>query len=148
MLQTLSEDDEENDFIVVMEPYKTPFTRLLENKAAMECWQNFIEKSEKEQKEIIQNFSNSVQDGKYCNSEKEKPGKISSRIKRTFKIRKNLSLEIVKFCEEDLINFFQNTPSDIYVKHPPTSFDRLLLHGIAQYHRLHSISKYPHFFMI
>lgn len=108
----------------------------------MECWQNFIEKSEIEQKEIIQKFSNSVQDHKCDNTGKEKPGKISSRIKRTFKIRKNLSIEIVKCCEEDLISFFQNTPSDIYIKHPPTSFDRLLLHGIAQYHRLHSISMY------
>lgn len=141
MLQTLNEDDEENEFIVIMEPYKTPFTRLLEDKTAMECWQNFIEKSEKEQKEIIQKFSNSVQDIKNDNIRKDKPGKISSRIKRTFKIRKNLSLEIVKGCEEDLIGFFRTTPSDIYIKHPPTSFDRLLLHGIAQYHRLHSISK-------
>lgn len=141
MLQTLNEDDEDNEFIVVMEPYKTPFSRLLENKAAMECWQNFIEKSEKEQREIIQNFSNSVQDTKNDIIEKEKPGKISSRIKRTFKIRKNLSLEIVKGCEEDLIEFFKNTPKDIYIKDPLTSFDRLLLHGIAQYHRLNSISK-------
>lgn len=142
MLQTLTEDDELNEYIVVMEPYKTPFTHLLEDKAAMDYWQHFIEKSEKEQTEIIQAFSNSVQKNRKQTIETtEKPGKISSKIKRTFKIKKNLSLEFVKGCEEDLIAFFKNTPSDIYIKYPPKSFDRLLLHGIAQYHRLNSISK-------
>lgn len=142
-MQSLSEENEETEYILVKEPYKTPFARLLEDKTAMDCWQNFIEESEEKQKEIIQKFSNKIQDKKCDNPMSgEKPGKISSRIKRTFKIRKNLSLESIKGCEEDLIEFFKNTPSDIYIKYPPTSFDRLLLHGIAQYHRLNSLSKY------
>lgn len=124
-----------------MEPYKTPFTRLLEDSDAMDYWQEFIRKSEKEQNEIIQAFSISVQDIKDEVTDKKRPGKISSRIKRTFKIKKNLSLEYVKNSEEDLIAFFNNTPCDIYIKDPPRSFDRLLLHGIAQYHKLLSISK-------
>lgn len=122
-----------------MEPYKTPFARLLENSAALEYWQNFIEKSEKQQKEIIEAFSKSVQNN---NKDITKPGRISSRIKKTFKIRKNLSIDSIKGCEDDLILFFKSTPSGIYVRDPPTSFDRLLLHGIAQYHKLTSISKY------
>ncbi|KAG5889716.1 hypothetical protein JTB14_010190 [Gonioctena quinquepunctata] len=144
ILQTLDEEDEKENYVTIMESYKGPFTRLLEDPAAMECWNSFIEKSEEEQSEIVKAFSD-----KYCNhsapdskNDSETPGYISSRIRRTFRIRKNLSLEIIHDCEEDLIEFFKATPDDIYIKYPPTSFDRLLIHAIAQYHRLKSISTF------
>ncbi|CAH0562521.1 unnamed protein product [Brassicogethes aeneus] len=137
VLQTLNEDDE-NDNTIVMEPYRSPFTRLLEDNSALAYWNNFIEKSEEEQNKIMKAYTEK------CNNNEEaseKPyGRISSKIRRTIKIRKNLSLEDVKSSEDDLISFFTNTPNKVYIKHPPTSFDRLLLHAIAQYHKLQSIS--------
>lgn len=142
VLQTLNEEDEELD-LGILEDYRSPFTRLFEDEDAMACWHDFIEKSEEEQAKIMKAFSK-----RYCGClsnddtfELGKPGRISSRLRRTIKIRKNLSLEIVKVCEEDLITFFKTTPSEVYEKVPPTSFDRLLIHAIAQYHQLKSTSK-------
>ncbi|VEN41845.1 unnamed protein product [Callosobruchus maculatus] len=142
-LQTLNEEDENDGFIVIMESYKSPFSRLLEDKQALEYWNDFIDKPEEEQYRIIKNFNDQYHENEELKEKIDKPGHISSRIRRIIKIRRNLSLEVVKMCEEDLITFFKTTPNDVYIKHPPTSFDRLLLHGIAQYHRLKSISGLP-----
>ncbi|XP_072396401.1 R3H domain-containing protein 4-like [Diabrotica undecimpunctata] len=142
ILQTLSEEDEENEnMVVIMEKYKGPFARLLGDKEAFEYWQQFIEKSESEQFEILQALTEKYPNETVVeNFKTDSPGKISSRIRRTFKIRKNLSLEIVQMCEEDLLKFFKTRPDDRYVKVPPTSFERLLIHAVAQYHKLKSIS--------
>lgn len=140
-LVTLKEEDEEDD-VTIMEPYKSPFTRLLEDNDALEYWHKFIQKSEEEQKKIVQSFSEKYTQNQDNESptKSEKPfARISAKIRRTIKIRKNLSLESVKSCEDDLIHFFKATPNEVYIKHPPTSFDRLLLHAIAQYHGLKSI---------
>ncbi|XP_057653748.1 R3H domain-containing protein 4-like [Diorhabda carinulata] len=140
ILQTLSEEEENENMVVIMESHKGPFARLLDNKDALEYWQEFVEKSEEEQSELIRALT-----AKYHNEtvvercQSESPGRISSRI-RTFKIKKNLSLEIVQVCEEDLIQFFKAKPEDTYVKNPPTSFERLLIHAVAQYHKLQSVS--------
>lgn len=140
-LQTLSEEEENGNMVVIMESHKGPFARLLDNKDALEYWQEFVEKSEEEQSELIRALTE-----KYHNEtvvercQSDSPGRISSRIRRTFKIKKNLSLEIVQVCEEDLIQFFKAKPEDTYVKIPPTSFERLLIHAIAQYHKLQSVS--------
>ncbi|CAH1154642.1 unnamed protein product [Phaedon cochleariae] len=141
VLPTFEEDEEEK--YVLMESYKGPFTRLLEDKVAMECWNNFIEKSEEEQSQIMRQISENYCNDQINNSPSDdfdSPGKISSRIRRTFKIRKNLQFEVIDECETDLIQFFETRPEDTYVKFPPTSFDRLLIHAIAQYHKLKSIS--------
>ncbi|XP_023027313.1 R3H domain-containing protein 4 [Leptinotarsa decemlineata] len=142
VLQSLIEEDEKENHVVIMESYKGPFTRLLEDKSAMEYWNEFIEKSEKEQTEIVKALSNKYHSLPDCTVDSDIPGRISSRIRRTFKLKKNLSLVTVRECEEDLIEFFKARPEDIYVRIPPTSFDRLLIHAVAQYHRLKSISNY------
>lgn len=127
-----------------MESYKSPFARLLEDNDALKYWNDFIERSEVEQSEIIRSISEEYDliTADNNTTQPEKPGRISARIRRTIKIRKNLSLEIVKNSEDELIAFFKATPGDIYIKYPPTSFERLLIHGIAQYHRLKSVSEY------
>ncbi|CAG9853963.1 unnamed protein product [Phyllotreta striolata] len=140
-LQTLSEEDEAENMVVIMDTYKGPFERLLDDKAAFDYWQKFIEKPEEEQNEIIEALSEKYpNETEVENIKTDVPGRISSRIKRTFKIKKNLSLKIVQVCENDLIEFFKATPEERYIKIPPTSFDRLVIHAIAQYHRLKSIS--------
>lgn len=141
VLQTLNEEDE-NDNIVIMESYRGPFARLLEDPNALEYWNDFIEKSEEEQMKIVTAFSEKFNDNDVQNIHKNnRHGKLSSRIRRTIKIKKNLSLEAVKRLEDDLIEFFKTTPHGTYIKFPPTSFDRLLLHAVAQYHKLKSLSK-------
>lgn len=67
--------------------------------------------------------------------------KISAKIKRTLKMRKKLAKKLLSGLEKDMINFFKDFPDGVYVKEPTNSFERLLLHAIAQYHSLQSISK-------
>ncbi|KAJ8926907.1 hypothetical protein NQ314_020759 [Rhamnusium bicolor] len=142
VLQTLNEEDENENVFIIMESYKGPFARLLEDKNALEYWNSFIEKSEEEQAKIVRAFSEKYNNHLQGNTNKAdaQHGRLSSRIRRTIKIRKNLSLETVKGFEDELIEFFKATPMEIYVRYPPTSFDRLLLHAIAQHHKLKSIS--------
>ncbi|KAJ8923724.1 hypothetical protein NQ315_010305 [Exocentrus adspersus] len=141
VLHTLNEEDENENVFVIMEDYKGPFARLLEDPDALEYWNTFIEKSEEEQTEIVKAFSEKFCKDNLENVEKSyKHGRLSARIRRTIKIKKNLSLETIKGFEDELIEFFKATPQDIYIRFPPTSFDRLLLHAIAQYHMLKSLS--------
>lgn len=127
-----------------MESYKSPFARLLANENALQFWNTFVEKTEEEQHHIIAAISD-LNTTTLCDSSDknvEPFAKISSKIRRTIKVRKNLALNIVQTVEKELLDFFTHTPDDICVKYPTTSFDRLLLHAIAQYHGLQSISKW------
>ncbi|RZB38809.1 R3H domain-containing protein 4 [Asbolus verrucosus] len=140
MLTTLTEENEdEGALIVIMEPYESPFTKLLQDDDALQFWNMFIDKSEEEQARVIQAFSKKKTDYKNTTLKERPSSRISSKIKRTIKIEKNLSLEQVKKSEDDLIDFFKTTPNQIYIKWPPTYFERLLLHAIAQYHGLQSL---------
>ncbi|XP_030756271.1 R3H domain-containing protein 4-like [Sitophilus oryzae] len=138
VLQTLQEEDDSAS-VIVFESNKSPLTRLLEDDIAIEFWNKFIEKSEEEQENILNSLSvktelkSKISDNGNNN---EIRGWISSKTKRTFKLKKNLSLEAIKNYEDDMLKFFLNSPFDVYVKVPLTSFDRLLLRAIARYHGL------------
>ncbi|XP_050314473.1 R3H domain-containing protein 4-like [Anthonomus grandis grandis] len=137
VLQTLQEEDEpESTLIVIVDPYKSPFHRLLEDTNAMQFWNSFIEKTEEEQTNIINAFSEQYKPGCVQTIGDNYVGRVSSRVKREFKMKKNLSIENVKLYESQLIEFFTLSPEEVYVKSPPTSFDRLLLKAIAHYHGL------------
>lgn len=143
-MQTLEEEDEsESTLVIIVDPYKSPFARLLEDSDAMKFWNCFVEKTEEEQTDIINAFSQQYHKCKSdCVQGSDRSlGRLSSRVKRTFKTKKNLSIENVKDCEFQLLEFFNSTPQDIYVRSPPTSFDRLLLKAIAHYHGLEIKSK-------
>jgi hypothetical protein len=139
LLQTLAEEhEEEEDVVIIMEPYQGPFTRLLRDSAALHFWNIFVDKCEEEQAQLIAAFTE--KNTKEKTVEKEKRSiKISPKMKRIFKLKNKLSLEQVKISEDDLIAFFKITPNGIYEKSPPTFFERLLLHTIAQYHGLQSL---------
>ncbi|XP_066247200.1 R3H domain-containing protein 4-like [Euwallacea similis] len=141
LLQTLLEEEDENTLVVIVNPYKSPFARLLEDASAMKYWNNFIEKSDQEQADIINAFSQQYHKEKSKSDiviQDNKPplGKVSSLVKRTLKNKKNLSMESVQNCEIEMLEFFKTSPQDVYVKSPPSSFDRLLLKAIAHYHGL------------
>ncbi|KAJ8924235.1 hypothetical protein NQ315_007026 [Exocentrus adspersus] len=102
VLQTLNEEDG-NDAFVIMENCKSPFARLLEDADALDYWNSFVEKSEEEQTEMLQVFSERFRSS--C-----KHGKLSSRLRRTIKIN---SLDTVKRLEDELIEFFKATPHDV-----------------------------------
>lgn len=134
------EDPHEDKLIVIVDPYKSPFARLLEDSNAMKFWNEFTAKSEEEQSCIICAFSqrqkNPPTDEGAPNNIDAHVGRISSKVKRSIKTKKNLSIEAVKNSELELLEFFKSEPQNVYVKSPSTSFDRLLLRAIATYHGL------------
>lgn len=137
-MQTLVEENDAESNIVLMELYDGPFSRLLQDKEALLIWHDLIEKSDEEQARFVAAFTDKNANTKQI--AQEKPfSKISPKIKRTIKIKKNLSLEQVEQFENDVVAFFKQTPNEIYAKIVETYFSRLLLHGIAQYHGLISL---------
>lgn len=144
MLQTLAEeDDEESVPPTLIEPYKGPFTRLLEDNNALEFWNDFIEKSQEQQSIIIESLTRKpLKDVPNGEPKVLSPfERISAKIKRTLKVRKNLPKELLKTSEKAMVDFFNATPDNLYVALPSTSFERLLLHAVAQFHALKSISE-------
>ncbi|XP_066158059.1 R3H domain-containing protein 4-like [Euwallacea fornicatus] len=140
LLQTLLEEEDESS-LVIINSHKSPFARLLEDTSAMKYWNNFIEKSDQEQADIINAFSQQYHKEKSKSDiviQNNKPplGRVSSLVKRTLKTKKNLSMESVQNCEIEMLEFFEASPQDVYVKSPTSSFDRLLLKAIAHYHGL------------
>ncbi|KAF5287232.1 hypothetical protein FQR65_LT12276 [Abscondita terminalis] len=136
-LQVLSEEDDEDGIIKLMDDYKSPFARILEDEHKFQKWNDFINMTEEDQKAML----DFVPNGRVHSSIKNKaPPKISSRIKHAMKLKKKLSTQMVEKLENEVIKFFQYCPEGVFVASPPTSFERLLLHAIAQYHRLSSIS--------
>lgn len=97
-----------------------------------------MEKSEEEQARFVAAFTEKNPSTNQI-PQKKPFFKISHKIKRTIKIKKNLSLEQVEQFEDDIVAFFKKTPHEIYAKIVETYFSRLLLHGIAQYHGLISL---------
>ncbi|XP_045481846.1 R3H domain-containing protein 4-like [Harmonia axyridis] len=143
ILQTLNEEDNDSNITEVFETKKTPLAKLAENPEALKYWNEFMDKSEEEQNRIIGHFNLRNQLKSQDINKTDIPFmRISSKIRRTLKIKKNLSVDSVKLFEVDLLEFFKQSPQKKYVKYPITSFDRLLTHAVAQYHCLHSISEW------
>lgn len=65
---------------------------------------------------------------------------VSVKIKKALKKRRQAATRILSYLEEDVVQFFEGMSSMVYVMKPRTSFERLLLHGIAQFHALISRS--------
>lgn len=143
ILQTLVEEDELEEVPRLIEPYKSPFMRLLEDQNALEFWNDFIEKSQDEQAVIMESLG---QKEEKCLKNEGKTispfARISGKIKRTLKIRNKHAKELLGGMEGDMISFFCETPDGVYIKEPANSFERLLLHAVAQYHNLNSISMF------
>lgn len=141
ILKTLYEEDEDAS-PTLMESYEGPFTRLLENNNALEFWNTFVEKSEEEQSEILEILSKgSKQDTTECTKQERPFARISAKIKRTLKVRRELAKTLLTKHEFEVVEFFVMQPESIFVQEPSTSFERLLLHALAQYHALKSDSK-------
>lgn len=142
MLQTLVEEDEAEECPRLLETYKSPFARLLEDKNALEFWNDFIEKSQDEQAAIMKSLG---QEQRKCagNAVAKTTSpftRISAKIKRMLKMRNKLAKEMLVGMEKDMVEFFKDTPDGVYVKKPSNSFERLLLHAVAQFHDLNSTS--------
>lgn len=124
----LRENEENEDNL--LEYYKGPFARLMD--------------ITEEPLEILNKFSDDFQEETETSKRKRDNSspflRISHKIRRTIKIRKNFPLDLMEDLESELLGFFKANPSEIYCVVPSKSFERLLYHAISQYHRLNSIS--------
>lgn len=142
ILQTLAEEDESEEVPCLLEPFKSPFARLLDDKNALEFWNDFIEKSQEEQTVIMESLGQNQKKENHAKAKAVSPfTRISAKIKRTLRMKNKLAKEMLTGMEKDMLDFFKDTPDGVYVKEPSNSFERLLLHAIAQFHNLQSVSK-------
>ncbi|KAL3282137.1 hypothetical protein HHI36_005332 [Cryptolaemus montrouzieri] len=135
------QDFEESD-VIYPDFHDGPFTRLIRNCKNLTYWNQFINMTESEQNQLLNTPSSSEKITERTSKLKSRTpfGNISSRIRRMLKMRKNLSMSLVRSNENDIINFFVNSPMKTFVKCPMSGYEKLLLHAIAQYHCLKSIS--------
>ena len=124
----LLNDELSND---VMETYKGPFERLMDiTDDTLSLLNEFCE----------QNSHTIEQD--YTKMRSTQPYlRISNKIRRSMKVRKNFPSKRYKELEHQIIDYFLEHP-DVLNLVPCTSFERLFVHGLAQYHNLQATSKY------
>lgn len=125
---------EEEDVEVEGISHNSPFTTILENPELEKVWNNFMQKDEWEQEKLtilkksetsrIKNFPS------YSN--------ISLNVRMTFKMMR--SLYELESAEDEILQFFTNTPENAFIQYNKNSYQRLLIHGVAQYYCLKSTS--------
>lgn len=126
----LVEGDGEPDTLI--ENYKDPFTRLMDfTSEPIEFLNEFSYKLEQENSIDLEEKDRQNQTPYY---------RISHKIRRSIKDRKNFPMCLIKGIEGNVIDFFKIKPQDIFCCVPSKSFERLLFHAVAQYHGLSSVS--------
>lgn len=115
------------------------FTKLFENVENMEAWHTFITSTEETQKRIVEYRP------KKNNFNQNKTNGLSSFQNIKFGLRNmlkksHLPLGILNYLEAEVVTCFLKDPQDVYVSGHVSSFERLLLHAVSQYHQLHSFS--------
>ncbi|KAK6638183.1 hypothetical protein RUM44_008611 [Polyplax serrata] len=132
-LLTLTEEDELqevtiDDFIVNT---KSAFAKVMEDDESLQKWNEFISNSEERQRELLETSNN-------MKNHSNRPV-INKRLRSLLR-KKNLPLGMLHYLEQELISFFSAEPTKIYISPALSSFERLLLHSISNYHRLASLS--------
>lgn len=128
----------EEDFEVEGIPHNSPFTTILENPELEKVWDNFMQKDEWEQEKLT------IQKKSDTSKIKKNPSysNISSNVRMTFKMMR--SFYELERAEDEILQFFTNTPENAFVRYDKSSYQRLLIHGVAQYYCLKSTSKINH----
>lgn len=123
--------DEEEDPPQLVKPYKHYFSSLRQD----EFWHNFKEPQRSsvvtKSRRKLNPFEN-----------------ISAKIRRTVRKRGKAAAEILAKLEEEVLEFFDKTTDSIYVRKPRNSFERFLLHAVAQFHGLASANAFTEGFYL
>ncbi|KAJ9583385.1 hypothetical protein L9F63_022251 [Diploptera punctata] len=149
-LMTLMEDEELGELSIYdfVCHSNDVFQRLLEDNDSLEVWNNFVQSSEE-----IQTMITSVKGfHKYpkslCSSNKsdmrltgdEAFMNIKTGLRNVLK-KNRVPLGMLEFLENQIVEFFSNMPHGTYISSAClSSYERLLLHAVSQYHRLISNS--------
>ena len=144
---TLVEDEELGEVSITdLAPcHDTQFAHLLSDSSAMAFWNEFAESSEEVQQRILktsdfeghfkrkQGVSGEVLSGEDAFQNME--ASLRSALRKS-----KIPLGMLSFMEDRLISFFLENPLATFVSENLSSFERLLLHAISQYHQLFSRS--------
>ncbi|XP_049804598.1 R3H domain-containing protein 4-like isoform X2 [Schistocerca nitens] len=143
LLETLVEESEIQEITLqdLMQNPSPGFSRLFEDDN-MEKWYEFMESSEEVQKKIIEHSPKKRSSP--FNSSQNSAGKEFQRIKsgvRNVLKRSHVPVGMLTYLETEVVNFFSKSPQSVYISGILSSFERLLLHAISQYHQLCSFSR-------
>lgn len=146
-LMTLVEEDEFGEVSITdLAPCQdSQFAHLLSDSSSMALWNEFAESSEEVQQCILMKS-----DVRNCFRRKQEAnGEILSgedafqNIEvslRTVLRKSKVPLGMLSYMEDRLMSFFTKSPSATFESENLSSFERLLLHAISQYHQLFSYS--------
>ncbi|KDR16025.1 R3H domain-containing protein C19orf22-like protein [Zootermopsis nevadensis] len=146
---TLLEEEELGEVSIydLVQNSNDAFQRLLEDRDSLEAWDNFIQSSEEVQLVITSNkgfVSRSRKRLVYLPSNLPVTGDQAFRnIKTGLRnvLKKNrVPLGMLEFLENQVVDFFSKMPCGIYTSSSLSSYERLLLHAVSQYHCLISHS--------
>lgn len=147
----------ELDFSDIVSNKKSMFATLLTNEENMKIWNEFVSLSEEEQEVIITRKTKTKaldKDTKWGNTNEDRNipteqdavaiaeksfNRIAHRIRGTL-MKKRFPMGGLKHHEEEVISCFSDDPGAIMISTVPSSFDRLLVHGVCQFLDLKSTS--------
>ncbi|XP_034232687.1 R3H domain-containing protein 4-like [Thrips palmi] len=146
-LMTLVEEDEFGEVSITdLVPHNdSQFAHLLKDNVSMAMWNEFIESSEEAQQCLLMQFGNR---GK-VQRKRDNKGEVLSgedafqnmdRNLRSFLRKSKVPLGLLSYLEERVTTFFVENPLEIFVSENMSSYERLMLHAISQYHQLLSHS--------
>lgn len=145
-LMTLVEEDEFGEVSITdLAPSNdSQFAHLLRNSTSMAVWNEFIESSEEAQQCLLMQLTakDKVQRKRDNNGEilsGEDAFQNMDRHLRSF-LKGKIPLGLLCYLEERLTTFFLENPLEVFVSENVSSFERLMLHAISQYHQLLSHS--------
>lgn len=126
------------------------FAELFTNNSSMKVWDDFVNLPEEEQEKLLSGTSSEQQhsssgcdtgEDRHLTQEELVASAEASFLMIDKKIRSTLSnkqfpLGSLKYFEEELVSCFSEDPDVVLVSLLPSSFDRLLVHGLCQYLKL------------
>ncbi|XP_064606499.1 R3H domain-containing protein 4-like [Liolophura sinensis] len=172
ILGLVEKEDLEFDLSSIFEPSMSVFAELFMEREKMKAWNNFLNSSEEEQQAIIREGSGRramkkmTVEGKSSSDNSERLSndkweeipdsraghpafsaeecfaRIDAKF-RTLLRKRHLPKGTLAGLEADVVSFFSEWPSSVYVSEIPSSYERMLLHALCQYLDLSSRS-YDH----
>ncbi|XP_071116891.1 R3H domain-containing protein 4-like [Haliotis cracherodii] len=160
-LLTLAEKDELGELQLdnMFEPSTSAFEKLFSEREKMKIWNDFVNRSEEEQETILHPVGS--QTGittstveKLDDSWEEIPDKraahpaftaeecyrkVDRKLKDLLK-RRQLPMGMLENLEEEIVSFFKEWPSSVFVARLASSYERMLIHALCQFLDLRSQS--------
>lgn len=160
LINMVEKDDLELDFNV-FEPSMSVFAELFSEREKMQVWNDFVNSTEEEQIEILHRENRKLRKSGSDNNGndtardeddgfdtleeiKDKRSthpsfsaeqcfqKLDRNIRMLLK-RRQRPMGMLVGLEEDLISFFKEWPTSVYISSTATSYERMLLHALCQY---------------